>query len=377
MFKLGIIGRGSRMTHISNLLVKTGKCCISYIADPRIDEIKKELTEQGYDISEIMFFPDADSMLSAVKPDGVCIGTRCSLHTSLAKKVIERGIPLYLEKPVCTNEDDLDTLCALAQKFPDAARRVTVSFPLRMTAHVNKVKEIIASGAIGKLSQIQAWNNVSYGIGYYHKWYRDAGETAGQFLQKSTHDFDYINDLCGLKPVSICAVSSSVIFGQSEPEGKFCRSCDKKVTCPDYTPITNRDTSPFDHCVYGKDATIEDSDSAIIIYENGVHAVYTQNFVARKGAGARGARLIGHLGTVEFDWVKNHVILHRHFNDSSETFEIKSGNDHFGGDSFLVNDFISVLEGGVSACDLNDGIFSAKLCLAAKKSAEKHIFVNV
>ena len=217
MFKLGIIGRGSRMTHISNLLVKTGKCCISYIADPRIDEIKKELTEQGYNISEIMFFPDADSMLSAVKPDGVCIGTRCSLHTPLAKKVIEKGLPLYLEKPVCTNEDDLATLCALAQKHPDAARRVTVSFPLRMTAHVNKVKEIVASGAIGKLSQIQAWNNVSYGIGYYHKWYRDAGETAGQFLQKSTHDFDYINDLCGLKPVSICAVSSSVIFGQSEP----------------------------------------------------------------------------------------------------------------------------------------------------------------
>lgn len=377
MYKLGIIGRGSRMTHVSNCLLKTGKCRISCIADPRTTEVKAELEKDGIDTSDIRFYSDADLLLANEKPDGICVGTRCSLHAQMAKKVIEHGFPMFLEKPVFTTFEDMEMLTELAEKYPDRAKRVTVSFPLRMTAHVQKVKEIIASGAIGTLSQIQSWNNVSYGIGYYHKWYRDRGETGGQFLQKSTHDFDYINHICGLYPESVCAVSSKMVFGRAEYEGKFCRDCEKKDICPDFTPLTNRDTSPFDHCVYGKDATIEDSDSAILIYPGGLHAVYTQNFVARRGVGARGARFIGHLGTVEFDWIKNYVKLHRHFEDSSETIDINDNGGHFGGDDYLVNDFLNVLAGKDSSCDLVDGILSARLCLAARKSADTHTFVKV
>ena len=39
----------------------------------------------------------------------------------------------------------------------------------------------------------------------------------------------------------------------------------------------------------------------IVRYESGMHAVYSQNFFARKKAARRGARLYGYLGTLEYD----------------------------------------------------------------------------
>ena len=49
-------------------------------------------------------------MLEKEALDGVCIGTRCSTHTHYALMVASKGIPMFLEKPVCTTYEDLDRL---------------------------------------------------------------------------------------------------------------------------------------------------------------------------------------------------------------------------------------------------------------------------
>ena len=40
----------------------------------------------------------------------------------------------------------------------------------------------------------------------------------------------------------------------------------------------------------------------MVQYADGMHAVYSQNFVARKAAGRRGVRIIGYNATVEFNF---------------------------------------------------------------------------
>ena len=90
--------------------------------------------------------------------------------------------------------------------------KTVVSFPLRTSAILLKVKELIDSGKIGTVEHVQAYNNVPYGRGYYHKWYRLESETGGQWLQKATHDLDYINLLLGgLRPIRLCAVKTKII----------------------------------------------------------------------------------------------------------------------------------------------------------------------
>ena len=113
-------------------------------------------------------------------------------------------------------------------------------------------------------------------------------------------------------------------------------------------------------------------------YENGMHAVYSQNFITRFGAEKRGARLIGHKGTVEFDWYQNKVKVYNHFENSSEEYSVTQNGTHSGGDTFLAENFIAVMEGSdKSRSTLEEGILSATMCLAAKRSSNEHIFCEI
>ena len=155
---------------------------------------------------QVRFYQDPDQMLNNEGLDGVLIGTRCSLHTQLALKVLAKELPLFLEKPVATNMEDLTALTTMGLN----KSQVVVSFPLRVTPLVSSAKEIIDSGKIGTVEHVQAYNNVPYGGVYYHAWYRDEKETNGLFLQKATHDLDYLNYLLQIKPIRICAMKSNI-----------------------------------------------------------------------------------------------------------------------------------------------------------------------
>jgi len=200
MIRLGVIGYGGRARGVVGLIeaLNAGVEVVA-ITDVRSDEIRQQLGEGA---AKVAFYTDPDEMLDKEKLDGVLIGTRCSLHAQMAIKVLKRNLPLYLEKPVATNMADL-----LALKAAGAASssKVVVSFPLRVTPLVRVAKEIIDSGQIGTVEHVQAVNNVNYGWCYFQGWYRDENETQGLFLQKATHDFDYINHILGIKRRRGCA----------------------------------------------------------------------------------------------------------------------------------------------------------------------------
>ena len=377
MLNLGVIGYGNRATDVVEKLIKTGEVRVAAVTDIRNDEIKVQLEAKGF--SDVHFYTDADTMLTEEKLDGVLIGTRCSLHTHFALIVAKYGIPLFLEKPVCTTYEDLARLEMVVSAMN---QKTVVSFPLRLSLLCRKVKEIVASGKLGKIEHIQAYNNVPYGRGYYHKWYRNGGETGGQFLQKATHDLDYINDLLGEdRPVRVCAMKSHQIFKGDLPETQKCSACDKIDVCPESPKNlmkTNGGGVRGDLCCFAEDVTIEDSGSCIVEYESGMHAVYSQDFIVRNGAGKRGARLIGYYGTLEFDWVTGKITVYRHLEQVKEEYTLGQGSGHFGGDEMLADNFVGVMKGTqTSLAPLSEGIRSAKLCLAARRSAEEHVFVDL
>lgn len=376
MLKLGVIGCGKRASHIVKLLTDSGSVRLCAIADKRGDELKKLVEEQGFTC--VKYYNDAKEMLENEALDGVIIGTRCDSHTDYAELVASYSLPMFLEKPVCVVEKDLARLEALVKEMND---KTVVSFPLRVSNMLLKIKEIVDSGEIGKIEHIQAYNNVTYGRGYYHKWFREEAVTGGQFLQKATHDLDYINFLLGEnKPIRICAMKSQQIFGGNEEAGKLCSECEKADQCPESPKNLKKNYLLIngDHCCFAKDVTIEDSGSVLVEYESGMHVVYSQNFVVRNSAGKRGARLIGFLGTLEFDWVSGKITVYRHFEHLNHEYTFPKGEGHFGGDEMLTENFISVMKGEKkSIAPLSEGILSARMCLAAKKSSEEHIFVDI
>lgn len=376
MLKIGIIGYGSRMSGVVDRIVETGKAIPVAIADPQVDAAKTRAAERGF--SDITYYSDAEEMLRQETLDGICIGTRCSSHTHFALLAAQYGVPVFLEKPVATNQEDLERLDSLLDRNED----FLISFPLRFTKIVKCVKEIIDSGKLGTIQHVQAYNNVPYARGYYHKWYRDDKETGGLFLQKATHDFDYINYLLGEnKPICICAMESKQIFKGSQPAGLQCKDCPDAAKCPESPEHVKSYGDRYaigEYCCFAEDTGNHDSASVIIAYETGMHVVYSQNFIARKGAKKRGARLFGYYGTVEFDFNTGIVTVYHHNEEIVETYNVTNTGHHFGGDNILAQNFIDLMEHTEpSKAPLCEGILSAKMCLAAKKSAENRQFYAI
>jgi predicted dehydrogenase len=381
--RIGVIGYGLRIQNIVEYLLAFNEdVVLAAITDINWSKVSAQLADKGRDIADITMYSDADEMLDKEQLDGVLIGTRCSLHTVMAKKVMQRNLPLYLEKPVATTMDDLLTLKEAAEH---STSEVVVSFPLRNTALVRTVKEIVDSGKLGTIEHVQAINNVPYGGVYFHDWYRNEKETGGLFLQKSTHDFDYINYLLGLKPVAICAMKSKQIFKGNKPAGLHCKDCEEYKSCPESPYVLKHIKAEpdmyiqGDMCSFAVDTGNEDSGSAIIQYETGMHVSYSQNFFARKEAAARGARLLGYKGTLEFDFNTEAIKVYMHNTPRVETYQLDSSQmSHGGGDAVLVDNFIQVMQGKAkSETPLSDGLLSALMCLKATHSSETHTFKTI
>lgn len=380
MLKIGMIGCGGRAANmIKNILGFELGTELTAITDTNEAYAKSKLDDNKVDYSKTRFYDDADKMLELEDLDGVIIGTRCSMHAALSQKIFARHLPLFLEKPVATNMKDL---LALKAAYEKSGTPVVVSFPLRVTELCLGVKEIIDSGKLGTIEQVQAYNNVPYGGVYYHHWYRDENETGGLWLQKATHDFDYINSLVEQKPTQICAMTSKQIFKGDKPAGLRCVECDEKNTCtegPFMMKYKNNDIPNGDYCCFATDTGNEDSGSAIVRYESGMHMVYTQNFFARKKAAKRGARLLGYKGTVEFDWYTNEIKVMMHHTPAVETIRFESSNEgHSGGDWALALSFINIMKGtGESVAPMEAGLLSVLMCLKATESEKTSTFQDI
>ncbi|ACS99840.1 Gfo/Idh/MocA family protein [Paenibacillus sp. JDR-2] len=363
--KLGVIGYGSRIQHVIQEMIKLEPACtVTAIVDPQSSVYRQQEPQLE---QHAAFYDTPEEMLASADLDGILIGTRCNLHTEMALKVFPTSIPLFLEKPVATTMEDLLRLKAGAEEWNPP---VIVSFPLRVCDIVQVVKEIVDSGKIGTIEHVQAVNNVPYGSVYFHNWYRDESLTGGLFLQKATHDFDYINHVLQNRPVSVCAMTSKQIYKGEKLASLHCYQCDEKDNCPDSAAYDQKM-----QCVFATDTGNEDSGSALITYDTGMHVSYSQNFFARRGAAARGARFLGYKGTVEFDFYTETVKVFMHHTDRIETYQIKSDQSHFGGDKVLARNFIDMIQhNNPSISPIEDGLLSALQCLKARESAETKTF---
>ncbi len=395
MLNVGIIGYGGRVSSMAKALGMYGiPYRVAAIADPRIQEIRSAADPF---LKDTTFYTDADEMLSAGGLDGAMVGTRCYLHTEMACKVAGYKLPLFLEKPVAITFEQLKALDSAFRGYPAPT---VVSFPLRLTPIVQTVKRLIEADTIGSVEHVIAFNDVPYGDVYYNSWYRNYDQVGGLFLQKATHDLDYIHYLLDERPRVLAAMKAQRIYGPAhtppdaqdgrpgapKPFDLRCADCDDQGDCPEsphnlfYQRFQGKEVHQEDWrmCMFAAGIRNEDLGNCLIEYQNGVQASYTQNFFARFKAARRGARLYGYKGTIHFDWYENLVRVYKHQSPIVETIDFSGGMDHFGGDRELCLDFLRAMrDGAPSRSPIEEGILSALTCLWARESAETQRFCQV
>ena len=385
MTRLGVVGYGGRINGMIQGVFRQvdPDLRVVGIVDPDEDGARSRLAED--DQGDVVFYDDVDTMMRTAELDAVAVGTRCNLHADYAVELARYDVPLFLEKPVAIT---MDQAIALERAFEHSRCEVVVSFPLRVSPLCVLARDYIADGAVGDAIHVAAVNYVPYGTVYWEHAYRDYAITGGLFLQKATHDFDYLMYLIDQPIVRVAATATrGRIFGGDKPAGLTCSACDEADTCPESPTNRRRNGSggtQGDHpCLFSVDSGAgeqlnEDCSSALLEFADGSHGVYTQVFYARRDAGTRGATVSGYEGTVGFDWYTNELKRVRHHVPFSATERASGGASHFGGDTELAEDFFGVVRGtGSSRTPIETGIQSVYACLAARESATSGQFVEV
>jgi len=383
MIRLAVIGSGFRAAALVKLAQEMDPDVrLAAVADPDGDNAKAHLRNDGVAFNGTRFYGSADELIEDADGfDALMLGTRCDLHTPIAVKLAPLGLPLFLEKPVSIT---FDQLAELSSAFAGRDKKVVVSFPLRMTPLCQRVNEIVQSGRLGVVNQVVAFNDVPYGGVYFGQWYRDHKTTGGLWLQKATHDFDYINHLLDATPLAIAATSTRKVFGGNEPADLRCSQCSKTELCPESPAniLKRGDDGGMgkgDHaCAFSGSIQNQDAGAAMVMYDDATQLSYTQNFVSRRSAARRGARITGYYATLDFDWFTEKIRVTEHHGQAVDDIRVPVVEGHHGGDSVLVKNFLHVIRGqAASKSTLDDGLLSAAMCLAARESASSGSFQQI
>jgi len=175
----------------------TGVCDIdeSRLADAR--ELLGENVETG---------TDAAALAASLKPDVFCFCTMPHLREDFIRIGIENGAKLIaFEKPIADSSAAAMRIRAL---LSESGVKAVVSHQHRYGAHYRKVKQIVISGALGKIHTIHAsapgWmmHMMSHMIDYM-RWYNDdapaewvMGQAAGRLKLDDNHPSpDYVAGL--------------------------------------------------------------------------------------------------------------------------------------------------------------------------------------
>ena len=157
--RIGIIGTGGIAGAHINAYKNIPEIEIVAGADIIPGKARAYLDRNGY--PEAKDFETADEMLETMNLDAVSVCTYNSQHAVCAIKALEAGCHVLLEKPMCISLDEAMQIVAAEKK---SGKILTVGFQPRYDTNSKKVKEIIASGALGKVYYVQTGGGRRRGI---------------------------------------------------------------------------------------------------------------------------------------------------------------------------------------------------------------------
>ena len=167
-----------------------------------LDKNDNENIESKY---AIITHNNIDDALS-VNPGAVIIANPSSMHFNVLKSCLEKNIPCFVEKPMVTSSAGVDKLLEL-ENF--GVRHSMVGFQLRYNPVIQKLKEIINNGSVGKVLSFRA-EVCEYMPGFHsYEDYRDSycskRELGGGVVMTQIHELDTLVHLFGM-PESVYAL---------------------------------------------------------------------------------------------------------------------------------------------------------------------------
>lgn len=171
---------GMARAHLSRIL-KTGSTTVAALVDPSKEMIRKTgVVFEQHNLPLPPVYASIDEFLrSGIKSETSFIVTPHNLHFSQARKCLENGIDVLLEKPMVMNEKEAVELIKICNK---TGRLLVVAFDGSLSPAIHKVKELIAQNEIGEIVQVSALIYQDWKMAQAGKWRQVPEISGGGFL---------------------------------------------------------------------------------------------------------------------------------------------------------------------------------------------------
>lgn len=161
--------------------------------------------------SGIAFEPDLGAVLARPDVDAVAIASEISKHAELVIQAARAGKHVVCEKPMAFTLADCDTMIEAVER---AGVKFYQIYPMRWDPVNQKIKEVVASGSLGKISMVRKRHGHSYGLKWQETepdiWFANRDLAGlGAFLDEGVHAIDWMRWILG-EPTSVMAQIDTV-----------------------------------------------------------------------------------------------------------------------------------------------------------------------
>jgi predicted dehydrogenase len=185
---VGIIGYGYWGPNLVRNFNSVPSCNIVAVADER----QERLNHLQRNYPSIQGVTSADEIINNPQIDAVIIATPVFTHFPLAKRALENGKSVLLEKPMTSSVAEAIDLIELAEQ---KGLLLMVDHTFLYTAAVQKMKDMIDSGSLGK---IQYLDSTRINLGLFQP-------DINVLWDLAPHDISVLNFLIKDRPISINA----------------------------------------------------------------------------------------------------------------------------------------------------------------------------
>ncbi|MGL4787039.1 MAG: Gfo/Idh/MocA family protein, partial [Cetobacterium sp.] len=360
------------------ILKNSDEAEIVAVAEP--NPIKRDQMIKAHGILPEYVFNSWEDFLEKDKfCDAVILATGDDMHFEPMELAMKKGYDILLEKPMSNKVEECIDIVKMAEKY---GVKVMVCHVLRYTPFFSKLKELIDSGIIGEVVDIQHNENIGnfhFAHSFVRGNWRNSDETSPLILQKSCHDLDILSWLLNGNPCKKIASFGNLKYFRKEnaPEGSAdrcleCKYIDSCIYSPKKIYYNNIGAWPtlvaseiqteealtkslehnqYGRCVYKCDNNVVDNMVSIIEFENGVNVTF--NLCAFTDEVCRTIKIMGTKGEIRGNDAKNHIEVYEfgkgegRFANGKKTEVIPDvlEGGHGGGDTGLMNDFVNLCLG--------------------------------
>ncbi len=237
--RIAIVGTGGRALSFVEPLLTTYRTNYALVAlcdlsPTRLAHYQQLITQRWHAPATALYHAERfDDLLREQRPDTVLVCTKDSTHHDYIIRALHAGCDVITEKPLTI---DAAKCQAILEAVAQTGRRVRVAFNYRWGSFRTKVRELIASGTIGRVKSVnlEYLLDTAHGADYFRRWHASAAESGGLFVHKSTHHFDLVNWWLDAIPAEVFAQADLAYYGR---DNAIARGDTAFTTYPRYTGV--------------------------------------------------------------------------------------------------------------------------------------------